>query len=144
MPATKDLVDSLNSLLRGEIAATETYNQALENLQGDADQDELRRFRDDHRETANAWRQHIHQFGGDPDQDSGGWGMLAKAAEGTAKQFGKTAALRVLLEGEKRGLHDYETILEHNDLPRECQALIRTCLPQTQDHIRRLEAMLAK
>jgi uncharacterized protein (TIGR02284 family) len=141
MLATKDVVDCLNSLLRGEIAATETYNQALAKFKGDADEGRLREIRDNHREAANAWRQHIHRGGGDPDQDSGAWGLFAKAAEGTAKQFGKAAAVKVLEEGEESGLHDYEETLTRSDLPLECQALIRRLIPETQEHIRRLQGM---
>jgi len=144
MLATKDIIDTLNSLLRGEISATETYVQALEKLAGDPAEAQVRQIRDDHRNAANSWRQHIHQFGGDPDQDSGAWGMFAKATQGMAKMFGKSAALKALKEGEEQGLHDYESALKKEDLPMECQQFIRTLIPQTQEHVRVLDNLMAQ
>src|SRR4051812_38612531 len=93
-------VDTLKSLHRGEIAATETYNQALEKFAGEPEEAEVRRLRDEHREAANTLRQHVHQQGDDPSQGSGAWGAWAKFVEGTAQVFGKTAALKALKEGE--------------------------------------------
>jgi uncharacterized protein (TIGR02284 family) len=129
-------IDTLNSLLRGEIAATETYQQALDKVSDEPEAVHLRRIHGEHRDAANTLRQHIHQFGGQPDQGSGAWGTFAKAVAGTAKIFGDTAALKALKEGEEHGLKEYEEALEEGDLPMECQTLIRTqLLPQTRDHI---------
>ncbi len=144
MLATKDIIGTLNSLLRGEISATETYVQALEKFANDPAEPSLHRLRDDHRTAANTWRQHIHQFGGEPDQGSGAWGAFAKATEAIAKAFGKTAALKALKEGEEQGLSDYEQTLKKEDLPMECQQLIRTLIPQTQEHIRMLDNLMAQ
>jgi uncharacterized protein (TIGR02284 family) len=144
MLATKDTIDQLNSLLRGEISATETYTLALEKLPNDVTLEEIRRLRDDHRSAANTWRQHIHQFGGEPVQGSGAWGLFAKATQGVATIFGKEAVLKTLKEGEERGLTDYENALKKEDLPLECQQLIRTLIPQTQEHVRLLDGMMAQ
>src|SRR5688500_4016587 len=106
--ASQNTVDQLNSMLRGEIAATETYQQALAKVGAEPGADELRSIHVDHRETANEFRQHVHQHGGKPDQDSGAWGAFAKAVEGSAKVFGDTAALKALKEGEEQGISSYE------------------------------------
>jgi uncharacterized protein (TIGR02284 family) len=121
MLATKETIDCLNSMLRGEISATETYVQTLEKMASDGTAVELQQIRDDHRTAANDLRQHVHQFGGDPDQGSGTWGMVAKATQGVAKVFGKSAALTALKEGEQQGLAAYENVLKKEDLPMECQ-----------------------
>ncbi len=144
MLATKDVIGTLNGLLRGEIAATETYNQALEKFPGDPMEETLRHLRDEHREAANTWREHIHQFGGDPVQRAGARGLFARAAQGAAKQFGKKAALKALQQGEDSGLHEYETSLENTDLPMECQALIRNLIPQQREHIHQIDELLSK
>jgi len=103
--------DTLNCLLRGEISATETYNQALEKFAGQPQEGELRGIRDEHRTAANTLRQHVHTHGGDPSTDSGWWGAWAKLVEGTAKAFGHTAALKALKEGEEHGLKEYREAL---------------------------------
>ena len=136
-------VDTLNKLLRGEIAATETYNQALERLKDDPAFGQLQKIRDEHRTIANTWRQHVHQHGGKPDQDSGLWGYFAKTVEGGATLFGKAAALKALKEGEEQGISDYESALKTGDLPADCQALIQQLLPQTRAHIQTLDTLMA-
>jgi uncharacterized protein (TIGR02284 family) len=136
-------IDTLNSLLRGELAATETYQQAMEKVGNDAGAAGLRQIHVEHREAANALRQQVRSFGGKPDQDSGAWGTFAKAVEGTATVFGNTAALKALKEGEEHGMNSYENALEDEDLPLECQQLIsRTLLPQTRQHIATLNSLM--
>src|SRR5436305_622331 len=100
MATTATSTDTLNSLLRGELSATETYQQALAKVGTEPGAAELRQIHDEHREAANTLRIHVHQHDGKPDQGSGAWGAFAKAVEGTAKVFGNTAALKALKEGE--------------------------------------------
>src|SRR5437667_1106171 len=126
--ATDRTVDTLNSLLRGELAATETYQQALAKVDDEPGAHELQRIHVEHREAANTLRKHVHQHAGKPDQGSGAWGTFAKAIEGVAKLFGSTAALKALKEGEEQGIKSYEKALDGTDLPADCQNLIRTTL----------------
>jgi len=136
--------DSLNSLLRGELSATETYQQAMEKVGNEQGSAELRQIRDDHRTAANAIRQHIHDLGGKPDQDSGTWGMWAKAVEGTAKLFGNTAAMKALKEGEEHGINSYERVLQDDSVPAVCKDAIRnTLLPRARTHIDTLDRLMS-
>ncbi len=135
---------TLNSLLRGELAATETYQQALAKVGNHAGAAELRRIHDDHREAANTLRQHVHEHGGQPDQGSGAWGAFAKTVEGSAKLFGNTAALKALKEGEEHGIKSYENALEDEDLPLDCKTLIRAeLLPETRAHVPVLDRLMS-
>jgi uncharacterized protein (TIGR02284 family) len=136
--------DSLNALLRGEIAATETYQQALTKVGDDPRAADLHKIRDAHRTAANTLRQHVHEHGGKPDQGSGGWGVYAKSVAAAASVFGDTAALKALKEGEEYGLKDYEKALADDKLPADCKELIRsTLLPQTRAHVPVLEKLMA-
>jgi hypothetical protein len=136
--------DCLNSLLRGELAATETYQQAIARLDGGPGLDELRMIHAEHREAANTWRQQVHRFGGKPDQGSGAWGVWARLVEGSAKALGTTAALTVLKEGEDQGVKDYDKALRNETLPGECKSLIiGRLLPQTRSHVQHLDRILA-
>src|SRR3954453_14915941 len=137
--------ETLNSLLRGELAATETYQQALAKVGDEPGTSDLRRIHHEHRSAANTLRQHVHQHGGQPDQDSGAWGAFAKAVEGTAKLFGNAAALKALKEGEEKGLSDYESALKDPDLHPDCRDLIQnTLLPQTRAHIPVLDRLMSQ
>jgi len=136
-------VDALNSLLRGELSATETYNQALEKFAGKPQEAELRRLRDEHRTTANLLRQHVRGHDGEPDTDSGWWGGWAKFVEGAAKVLGETAALKALKEGEEHGLKQYNGALDDRDLTPDCKSLISSqLLPQTQAHVAALDRLM--
>ncbi len=144
MIATEHGIKNLNSLLRGELAATETYQQAIAKMDGTSDVGDLRRIHIEHREAANTLRQHIHECGGKPDQGSGAWGTWARFVEGTAKVFGQNAALKALKEGEQQGVKDYEAALKGGELADECRNLINTkLLLQTHEHIAALERMMA-
>jgi uncharacterized protein (TIGR02284 family) len=138
-------ISALNSLLRGELAATETYQQALATVQDQPGTDDLRKIHAEHREAANQLRQYVHHFGGQPDQGSGVWGTFAKAVEGAAKLLGKTAALKALKEGEEQGVSSYESALQSPEMPAECKWLINTqLLPQTKTHIGLLDRLMEK
>jgi len=143
MQATQDRTAFLNKLLRGEIAATETYVQALQKVGNEPGSTELQRVRDDHREAANFLRQHIHELGGKPDQDSGVWGYFAKAVEGSAKLFGNTAAFKALKEGEEHGIKLYEEAVKDENLPGVCKEGLRThLLPRMRAHIATLDRLM--
>jgi len=139
----KDPTHILNDLLQGELAATETYQQALAKVGDSPGSDQLRQIHAEHREAANTLRQHVHKLGGKPVQGSGAWGTFAKFVEGSAKIFGNTAALKALKEGEESGLKSYERILKEQDLPEAARTLIQTKLvPQTRAHIPALDRLM--
>ncbi|MCB9623109.1 MAG: DUF2383 domain-containing protein [Sandaracinus sp.] len=102
-------IDQLDSFLRGERSAVETYDQAIEKLKDEPLViAQLRLCRDSHARRARMLEAQIRDLGGNPSDDSGLWGTFAKLVEGGAKLFGKTAALEALQEGEKHGVNDYE------------------------------------
>jgi hypothetical protein len=134
-------VSTLNSLLRGEIAATETYQQAMAGASSEA---ELQRIHEDHRDAANELRKHVHHHGGKPDQGSGPWGVFAKTVEGAANALGHTAALKALKEGEEQGISDYESALNDPDLAEEERTFIRnTLLPRCRSHLSTLDRLMS-
>ena len=138
-------VDQLNSLLRGEISAVETYEQAIEKV-GDehaSDATALRGIAQEHGEAAQSLRDEITRLGGEADDSSGAWGVWAKTIEGTAKLFGDASALKALKEGEEHGLKDYREALD--DLDETSRSLVSTLLiPNQMRHIGVIDGMIAK
>jgi len=141
-PSTTD-VNALNSLLRGEMSAIETYRQTLEKAGTEPGAQDLHRFAKDHRDAADQLWHHIEQHGGKPSEGSGAWGSWAKAVEGTAKLFGNAAALKALKEGEEHGLKDYESALENKGMAPECITLIRSLVAKQREHIAALDRLIA-
>jgi uncharacterized protein (TIGR02284 family) len=143
MATMTDATGTLNKLLRGEISAIETYQQALAKLDDTSHAADVRRIHDEHIDAANILRRHIHEHGGQPDKGSGAWGAFAKAVEGTAKLFGNAAALKALKEGEEQGISDYESALNDDGLPADCKNLIQTkLLPRTRAHLPVLDHLM--
>lgn len=143
MTSAEDANDTLNSLLRGELAAVETYNQALAKFGDAPHSSELKLLKAEHDQAVNILRQHLARRGAMVSEKSGVWGMWAKMIEGAAQLFGKTAALKALKEGEEHGVRDYEEALEDENLDPETRVLIHSnLLPQTRAHIPVLDRLM--
>ncbi len=106
-------IQQLNSFLRGEASAVETYDQAIEKLSDEpAVATELQQCRASHQKRVELLKQEVTRLGGEPAPSSGAWGSFAKLIEGGAKAFGKKSALQALEQGEDHGRNDYERDLD--------------------------------
>jgi uncharacterized protein (TIGR02284 family) len=105
-------VDVLNSFLRGEISAVETYRQAIEKVSQPQLQSQLQACMQSHSQRVQALSEQIRTLGGSPATSSGVWGSFAKAVEAGAKTFGEKAAVAALEEGEDHGRNDYRRDLD--------------------------------
>jgi len=109
-------IKHLNSFLRGEISAVETYRQAIGKVADVRARRQLEECQSSHQRRVDILRTRIVQMGGQPEKSSGAWGAFAKAAEGGATIFGQKAAIDVLEEGEDYGLKDYQTHMSELDV----------------------------
>ncbi len=136
--------EALNTLLRGEISAGETYKQAIDKAGDDPRASELRRMCTEHESAATQLRLHVSAHSSEePDESSGAWGAWAKTVQGTMNLFGDKASLKALKEGEEHGVKEYEDALEEDSLSADCRELIRgTLLPQTREHINTLDRLM--
>jgi hypothetical protein len=145
MRSADDRTGTLNSLLRGELSAVETYSQALDKVGSEPGAADLRQIEADHQRAVELLHRHIAERGGIPPMSSGAWGTWAATVEATAKLFGNTAALKALKEGEEHGIKQYEDALEDANLDAECKTLIRnTLLPQTRAHVPVLDRLMGQ
>lgn len=138
---TKSSVEQLNSFLRGEISAVETYQLALDKVDHiSTTRDELLVNLKSHQDRVMMLQDAVRAIGGEPVEGSGPWGTFAKAVETGAKAFGEKAAISALEEGEDHGLKDYKGDMA--DLDFEARALITDkLLPQQQATHDRLSAL---
>jgi hypothetical protein len=137
-------VEALNVLLRGELAAIETYRQVLEKAGQEPGAEDLAALERDHREASGVLWQHIQHHAGEPAKGSGAWGTVAKALEGAAKLFGNVTALAMLKEGEAHGVGLYRDALEHPELGADCVEMVRPLLAKQQEHVQVLEKLIAR
>ena len=111
----EDVVGKLNTLLRGEISAVETYRQALGKITDPGVRAQLQQCEEDHEQRIGLLRQRIQSLGGKPEQSSGAWGVWAKLVQGGGDLLGEKTALQALEQGEDHGLKDYRRELEELD-----------------------------
>ncbi len=144
--ASNETVTGLNSLLRGEISAAETYKMAIDKISDHATYntqvDQLKEIQREHGLTAQRLRDRITALGGSADNDSGAWGTWAQTVQGAANIFGDTAALKALKEGEEHGLKSYERKLEGGGLDPQSEAIVRQMIPAQQRHIATLDRLM--
>lgn len=135
-------IEICNSLLRGELSAVETYEQAIEKFSGDSQASPLGKIKAEHLESATVLRSHVQSMGGSPSESSGAWGTFATAVEGTAKILGDSAALAALEQGEEHGISEYRDALEDEDVMEDIKTQIRSkLLPALESHLAILKGL---
>jgi bacterioferritin (cytochrome b1) len=143
---TAEAVTQLNSFLRGEISAAETYRMAIDKA-SDSDTNAanvglLREIQEEHGRAAQAIRDRIRELGGEPSDSSGAWGAWAKLVEGTASLFGDAGSLKALKEGEEHGLKDYQEGVDDIDAT-SAELVQNQLIPAQQRHINLLDQLIA-
>ena len=106
LPATSAMIDHLNALVRGEMAAVETYAQAIAALAANPIP-ELDVNCNCHARRVRELSELVSGFGGTPPGSSGLWGTITGAVTEGATVLGRHAILSVLCTGEEQGLKDY-------------------------------------
>ena len=140
---TGEAVRQLNSLLRGEISAAETYRMAIDKV---ADSNApnaglLREIQEEHGRAAQGIRDRIRELGGEPSDSSGAWGAWAKTVQGTMNLFGDASALKSLKEGEEHGLKDYQEGVDDIDMS-SAELVQNQLIPAQQRHINLLDQLI--
>lgn len=137
-------IDQLNSFLRGELSAVETYRQALSGKEV-PHRSTLEECARSHQTRVSLLREEVQRRGGVPADGSGAWGAFAKAIERTAGVFGEKSAISALEEGEDHGRDDYRRDIKKLDSA--ARTLIETrVLPEqlrTHDAISALKKQLS-
>jgi CBS domain-containing protein len=134
--------DSLSSLIKDELAAAETYRQALETVRGHG-AEELRRIESAHEEAALVLSERMKGFGGTPPVGTGLWGAWSKAIEDSDRFFGERAVLKLLKLGEEQAAADYARALKNEAVGPELSELIaKTLMPKTLEHAAAIESIL--
>src|SRR5947199_6340539 len=144
---SNEAVRQLNSFLRGEISAAETYRMAIDKL-ADSEQTVaqtnvglLREIQEEHGRAAQTLRDRIQELGGEASDSSGAWGAWAKTVEGTMNVFGDSSSLKALKEGEEHGLKDYQEALDDVDSS-SAQLIQNQLIPAQQRHINLLDQLI--
>jgi hypothetical protein len=109
MTTTTATVDQLNSFLRDELAAVETYGQALLGRSSFSGKTELSMCQRSHEVRARNLRDKIASLGGQPAATSGIVGAWKKLLESGAAALSENTAIVALEREEDHVLRDYRT-----------------------------------
>lgn len=133
-------IATCDSLLRGELAAIETYSQAIHKFPEDARMGCLNTIRKDHLASATILRRLVKDAGGDPSTESGLWGDFAMVLEAGAALIGESPALAILKRGEEHGVSEYEAALANPEMPEAAKIIIgNELLPPLRTHLLELD-----
>jgi len=139
---TRKCIETCNALLRGEISAVEVYGQAIEKFLPSAEIGALRQIMEQHQTSCFVLTGHVEALGGDPSLDSGAWGTITTAIQGTANFIGEDSAVSSLIAGEKIGIGLYEQALEDGGLTALAHKNIsEDLLPPLHRHVVALAAL---
>lgn len=137
-------VETLNSFLRGEISAVETYRQAIGRISDESLRSQLEDCQRDHQQRVEALRERIEKLGGTPAESSGLWGTFAKVVEGGAAMVGDKLAIQALEEGEDHGLADYQRDVDqvHGEARRFVRMELLPAQKRTHERMSKLKKTL--
>ena len=132
-------IDLLNAILRGELAAVETYDQVIALIK-DEMIPELEESRTSHIARVPLLSARIKALDGIPSSTSGAWVSFVTLVAGGAKLFSRGAALSALEEGEDHNLVDYfKAVAQLDAASRE---MVESVLLPAQERTHRLMGML--
>lgn len=136
-------VETLNFLLRCQLAAVETYDQAMHKFDDSHVLADLQTIRQEHIDAEILLREKVLQLGGEPIETSGPWGACAAAISGEDGVIGPATALAALRQGEEHTINEFEDTLKHQNVNLECKNLIRTnLLPNSRKHVDELNRLM--
>jgi len=128
-----EAVDALNALLRGELAAAETYRRALEHLPPTFGPRAALVFcEQSHERRAARYRELIAARGGQACRNAGVWGAFARLVTSSAEMLGPRVLIGALHEGEDHGLREYAAMAGHLD-PEARRVVMEELLPEQQE-----------
>jgi hypothetical protein len=126
-----ETIEQLNTFLRGELAAAETYRLALDRVELSGYRPTLVQCSRSHEERARVLTEAIVGRGGEPVTSSGAWGTLVRIIEKSAVAISDSAAIAALEAGEDHGRDEYVRDLE-NLAPKARQLIEFAILPEQQ------------
>jgi hypothetical protein len=130
----------IDKLLRDELAAAATYEQAQQHVDNPETLPALEKNRESHATRSVMLAQLLRQAGATPSESAGPWGVFTKLVENAASFVNDAAVLKVLAEGEKHSTSLYQR--EVTELPGDALRAVHDHglfeQQRTEDRIREL------
>jgi len=131
--------NALASLLRYELSAVETYDDALTKFENHHALADLHQIREHHGHAVVLLREQMDKFGGEQVESPGPWSCFEAAVKGGAHALGFAA----LKQGEQHAINEYELALNNEDVNPECKVMIRAeLLPHDKENLEKLDRLM--
>ncbi len=134
----------IDEILKGEIAAVESYEFIYDKVKTTQEIDILRKIHSEHVEEVEYWRQELIRDALLPQEHSGDIGMLAKSLLSALHIIGLKGSLYVLKQGEDLGLRIYHSKITSPLLnPIQRRHIQEVSIPNQEKHLFKLRQMLS-
>lgn len=131
-----NVIKELNTVLKGEQMAVQSYDQFLSTVKDEKIRDRFQNFKSDHKEHADKVAQRIRSLGGIPDFSTGVTGVFSHIKlEIETKGKDSYDVLKRAYEGEDKGIAMVEEVIK-GDLDEESMKLVENILSQDHDHLK--------
>jgi hypothetical protein len=136
-------IEMFNSLLRCELTAAETYDQAINRFEDERILADLQTIQEEHLQAEILLREKVLALGGEPVEVSQPWSTCAAAMSSATNSTGPATTLAALRQGEEHSINAFEDLLKQEHVNLECQNLIRaTLLPAGRKHVAELNRLM--
>lgn len=130
----------LTCMLRTELAAADSYAQAMQNFEEPRLLSDLENMREEHLRAQTELREKITRLGGELVDSPGPWSTCTAVTGGVP---GAATALLALKQGEEQAINQFEDGLKRDDLDADCKSLIRThLLSDSRKHVEELNRLM--
>lgn len=139
------VVNELNTVLKGEIMAIESYDKYIQELKDNKIRDAFLEIQNDHKGHANLLEDRIKQLGGEPNKKLGVAGFMANTKI-AFKNIGETKSIDLLkwaYDGEDKGIAMVEEIVK-GDLDDTSMKLINDILSVDHDHLKTMNNLISE
>lgn len=142
MDVSQATMDGLLGQYRGEMAAIEAYDPAIEKFADQPEEAVLRKIQGEHRAAVRRLAAAIRRHGGVVPEGSGAWGTLATTIESLAGLINDEVPLQVLHRGEAIGGEGYARLLADPGLPGDLVQELAELEDRCQRHEEALTAII--
>lgn len=134
----KEVVATLNKVLKGEHMAIDTYDQYLDRIDDSQTKDLLQQFKEDHQKHASKLAQRIEDLGADPQENSGLSGLVSQTMMEIGDLLGmepsEEEAVNKIYQGEDMGINLVEENLIEK-LDKKSKDLVSEVLETDKQHL---------
>lgn len=133
----------MDDLIRGEMAAVQSYDKILTSVKDSGELKTLRAMRADHANAVAKLKGFANKDVLEDTATVGPWGTFAKSWVGGAKLFSDKTALAALKQGEEHGITEYKEALDDANVSDAVKQVIRKdLLPKQEAHVKTLNRYL--